>query len=53
MAVYPFSRRNIVIIIATFDTLLDTGAALKIVIVKNVYYYMTCVHVHARILLYS
>jgi len=36
MAVYPFSRRNIVIVIATFDTLLDTGAALEIEIVKKI-----------------
>jgi len=37
----PFSRRrNIVIIMATFDTLLDTGAALEIEIVKKyVHYY--------------
>jgi len=37
MAVYPFSRGNIIVtIIATFDTLLDTGAALEIEIVKKI-----------------
>lgn len=37
-----FSLRNIVIIMATFDTLLDTGAALNIEIVKNRILYDMC-----------
>jgi len=42
MAVYPFSLGNIVIIMATLDTLLDTGAALNIEIVKNRLLYDMC-----------